>query len=303
MRLAFTFLLSAALTTQVAAQTASPQVLAEYSNGTFLENVATSTTGALVITSYLNKSLEIIEPGKPARTLAILPAHPVGIVRHKSGYIVSAHGSPFTSGPAFTQQQQVLVLSADGKVTSSFPAPDARFLNGLVTHTGGAVLAADSIAGVIWRIDQATRTVTPWLRDPTFLQDATSIEFRPGANGLKRQGDRLLISNSSLGHLVSVKIDAKGNPSGAVTVLAKTGPIDDFLVTVADDVIFASHGAALKRISKAGMLSDLMTTGCDGCTALVSFKSGKQRGIAILTTGSLLEGGRGPARVLFLPMR
>jgi hypothetical protein len=88
----------------------APDVLAEYPNGTFLENVTRSPNGALVFTSYFGKTIELIERGKPTRTLSTLPVHPVGIIRFGDGYLVSAHGAPFTSGPAFTQTQQILAL-------------------------------------------------------------------------------------------------------------------------------------------------------------------------------------------------
>lgn len=280
-----------------------PLVLAEYPNGTFLENVTTTSKGTLVVTSYFAKTLEVIEPGKPTRTFATLPAHPVGIMRYGDGYLVSAHGSPFNSGPSFTQTQQMLVLKADGSVKATIAAPDARFLNGLVGHMGTDALVADSIAGVIWRVDVAKKTLTPWLRDPALLQDAASKEFRPGANGLKRRGQDLLISNSSLGHLASVRIDAKGAPAGAVTIISKTGAIDDFLVGKSGDVVFATHGAELKRLTAAGKLETVLPSGCDGCTSLARVRTDKgKNGIAVLTTGSLLEGGKKPARVLFLPL-
>jgi hypothetical protein len=281
----------------------TPQVLAEYPAGTFLENVTTTPKGSLVITSYFAKSLELIEPNKPARTLAALPAHPVGIMRYRGGYLVSAHGAPFTSGPAFTQTQQLLVLDADGSVKATIAAPDARFLNGLVPHTNGTVLVADSIAGVIWRVDPAARIITAWLRDPALLQDPQAKEFRPGANGLKRRGGSLLVSNSSLGHIAEVKLDSKGAPRGAATIVAKTGAIDDFLVGRSGDVVFATHSAELKRLRTNGQIETVLASGCDGCTSLAPFKVANGRtGVAVLTTGSMLEGGKQPARVLFLPV-
>jgi hypothetical protein len=274
------------------------RTLAEYPNGTFLENVVADGLGALVYTSYFGKTLEILEPGKPARTLARLDLHPVGIVSYRDGYLLSAHGAPFNSGPDFTRTQQLVVLGADGAVKSTFAAPEARFLNGMVTNRDGTILVADSIAATIWAVDPAAKSVTPWFKDAALAQDAQAKEFRPGANGLKFQGEKLLISNSSLGTLSVVVVAANGKP-GTVTTLARTGPIDDFLVTAEGDVLFTTHGSELKRRRADGTIETVMS-GCDGCTSLAPFKSGGQVGYAVLTTGGLLEGGKSPARVLFV---
>jgi hypothetical protein len=301
MRLLLT--LAVFLATLAPSSAETPRVLAEYPNGTFLENVVATQKGALVATSYFAKTLELIEPGKPARTLTTLPAHPVGIVRYRDGYLVSAHGAPFTGGPAFTQAQQLLLLGPDGSVRATIAAPDARFLNGIVAHTGNTVLVADSIAGVIWKVDPAAKSIEPWLKDPALGQDPAAKDFRPGANGLKRRGTALLVSNSSLGHLASIRVDAKGNAVGAASILAKTGAIDDFLVGASGDVVFTTHSAELKRLRSSGKVDTILSTGCDGCTSLARFRDNRgRRGIAVLTTGNLLEGGKQPARVLFLPV-
>lgn len=293
--------LAAAVTIPAFGQAPRPAVLAEYPSGTFLENVAITRSGALIATSYFAKALELIEPGKPARTFATLSAHPVGIVRLVDGrYLVSAHGAPFTGGPAFTQSQQLLVISSSGQVADRWDVPDARFLNGLVVLNSGIVLAADSIAATIWAIDPKSKSVTVWLRDPVLAQDSASKEFRPGANGLKLRGNILYVSNSSFGTLSKVTI-RDGKPVGTLVEVAKTGPIDDFWIEGDGSIVFTTHGAQLKRIDTKGGQSIAMAEGCDGCTSVVPIRYKGKAGYAVLTTGGLLEGGKSPARVLFVP--
>jgi hypothetical protein len=293
---------SVLLSWSASAQAVKPTSLAEYPNGTFLENAAATPSGGLLATSYFGRTLELIEPDKAARTFATLPAHPVGIVRLADGsYLVSAHGAPFTGGPAFTQTQQLIAVSAKGAVTSTWPVPEARFLNGLVVLRSGIVLAADSIAATIWAIDPKTKAVTAWLKDSALAQDATSKEFRPGANGLKLRGNDLLVSNSSLGTLSKIGIGKNGKPVGRLAEVAKTGPIDDFWIETNGNILFTTHGAQLKRLDAAGAQSIALAEGCDGCTSVFPFRRGGKEGYAVLTTGSLLEGGKGPTRVLFLP--
>lgn len=104
---------------------------------------------------------------------------------------------PFVSGPSFVETQQLLLLDLKGRETGSFKAPEARFLNGMVRHVGGTVLVADSIAGTIWQVDPRTRSMKSWIKGDALTQDGAVKEFRPGANGLERDGARLIVSNSS----------------------------------------------------------------------------------------------------------
>lgn len=168
------------------------EVLAEYPAGTFLENLDVLEDGRVVFTNYFAKTIELLDPQGKASTFAPVSAHPVSILAIDGGFLVAAHGQPFISGPAFVETQQFLLLDRDGKETASFKAPDARFLNGMVRHSAGTLLAADSIAGRIWRVDPKARAVTTWLEDPVLAQDPSVKEFRPGANGLKRHGDQLI---------------------------------------------------------------------------------------------------------------
>src|SRR5262249_55619960 len=184
------------MASEALAQGTQVEVLAEYPAGTFLENLDMLADGRVVFTNYFSKTIELLDnQGKPS-TLAQVSAHPVSILSTDDGFLVAAHGQSFVSGPAFVETQQILLLDRDGKETRRFNATNARFLNGMVRHTNGTVLIADSIAGKIWLVDPQARTVAVWLDDAGLAPDPSVKEFRPGANGLKRQGNRLIVSNS-----------------------------------------------------------------------------------------------------------
>ncbi len=276
------------------------EVVAEYPNGSFLENLDVLKDGSIVFTNYFAKTVEIIEAGK-VRTFATLSAHPVSILATQSGFVVAAHGAPFVSGPGFVETQQILILDQQGRETGGFKAPDARFLNGMTMHTNGSVLVADSIAATIWRVDLTAGTMSRWLSNEALSQMPGATEFRPGANGLKRAGERLIISNSSRGTLSTIAIAADGAHSGDLSVLAQVGPIDDFAIAPNGEIIFTTHGPTLKRRAIDGAVSTLLENGCDGCTAVAITGSGAERSLIVLTTGGLSEGGKMPARVLRLP--
>jgi hypothetical protein len=301
MRVLLHLSLAACLTGWSPAFGQSSEVLAEFPPGSFLENGIVLPGSTLIVTNYFAKSLERVEPGRPTRQLAELPAHPVGLLRVGERLVASAHGTPFTSGPGFTQTQKVLLLDAAGAVQDVIEAPEARFLNGLTQLGDRSVLIADSIASTIWRLDIAGRKLLPWLSDPLLALDPQAREFRPGANGLKIAGDRLFVSNSALGLIAVVRIGSGGTPDGPLAVLARTGPVDDFHIESSGDIVFTTHGAALKRLRANGDIEILLDRGCDACTSVVPLRNAAGHdGFAVMTTGNLLEGGKEPARVLFV---
>jgi sugar lactone lactonase YvrE len=283
---------------------ANVRVAAEFPTGTFLENLHVAPDGTAVFTSYFAREIGLLRPDGTTGTLSRLPVHPVGIASVAGGYLVTAHGKSFTAGPDFTQTQQVLVLDAAGAVTATLPAPQALFLNGVMRLDDNVFLAADSLAATIWRIDLAARAITPWLQDAGLSRDASQQAFRPGANGIKRAGDRLIVSNSSRGTLSAVGITADGKPDGALQTIAEVGAIDDFLVEDTGAIVYTTHADTLIRLAPSGARSALMDRGCGGCTSVARARPGDPRSdLIVLTTGGLLEGDKKPARILVIRSR
>jgi sugar lactone lactonase YvrE len=280
------------------------RVAAEFPTGTFLENLHVTTDGAMVFTSYFAREIGLLGADGTPRTFSRLPVHPVGIAPAAGGYLVTAHGKAFTAGPDFTQTQQVLVLDAAGAVTATLPAPQALFLNGVMRLDDNVFLAADSIAATIWRIDLTAMAITPWLQDAGLSRDSSQQAFRPGANGVKRVGDRLIVSNSSRGTLSAVRITADGKPDGALHQIADVGAIDDFLIEDTGAIVYTTHGEKLMRLAPSGARTEIMDRGCGGCTSVALAKPSDARSdLIVLTTGGLLEGGKKPARILVVPSR
>jgi sugar lactone lactonase YvrE len=286
--------LIATLILGTAARASEPVTVATYPSGNFLENLAGTPAGELLITSYTAKRLLAWRGDGAPRTFADLPAHPVGILARQNDVIVSAHAVPFTAGPAFLKSNRLLVLDTRGKLLRAVPAPDARFLNGLVELPSGVVLAADSIAGRIWRFDPASGRLRPWLDHPSLAADPRRPQL-PGANGLKLRDGWLYVSNSVQGTLSRVRLDGE-LPAGAPELVARTGAIDDFAFLPDGSVAAATHGDKLIRIAADGSISEILTDGCDGCTSVaLDRRSGR---LIVLTTGKLLEGGKGTAKIL-----
>lgn len=289
--------LTAAATLSVSgASHAEPVVLVEYPSGTFLENLDVQPDGNVIFTRYFARQLGLLGVDNNVSEFAALQVHPVGVLAVDDGYIVTAHGTPFTEGPEFTQTQQILVLDASVAVLSTIDIPDGLFLNGLTQTTAGDILIADSIAGTIWQFDLETQDVSPWLTHELLTQNPDLPVFAPGANGVKQDGNRLLVSNSGRGAIYEIALDSDGRPASDPVSIAQTGPVDDFHVD-GDRILFTTHGASLKAIETDGSISTLLEEGCDGCTSVA--RRGDE--YLVLTTGGLLEGHTDPARILSIP--
>lgn len=274
-------------------------VLARVPPPAFLENLAVLPDGTVLFTSYLAKDVLRYDPQRGVSTFAALDAHPVSIVARGDTFVVAAHGQPFTAGPAFTSTNRFIVLDAEGRVEKTVAAPDARFLNGTLALDDGVVLAADSILGAIWRVDVDAGEMSPWLDSPLFAGDPTGRDPRPGANGLKRRGSELLVSNSHAGTLVAVEVDASGAPAGAPRVIATPGRIDDFAVGGDGTIYLATHADDVLSLQPDGSISTILASGGEGSTA-VAFANGADAALYVLTTGGFLEGLGREARLLQL---
>jgi len=277
---------------------ASPQTLASYPHGAFFENLTVAPDQTVFATSYFAKQIIALSPTNAAQDLAVLPAHPVGIIQTPTGFLVTAHRVPFTKAPDFMSSNEILVLDRNGNVERTIAAPDAGFLNGLVAVAPDKVLIADSVAGLIWALTPSNGTLRPWLADPLLTADPAAKDFRPGANGLKVRDGALYVSNTSRGVIYRVALTPQFEPAGGSTTVAVTGQVDDFAISPRGTIYATTHGAKLLAIEPDGTMRSVLETGCDSCTSVAMARRNGKDTLIVLTTGNLFEGGETPARIL-----
>ena len=268
--------------------------IAEFPPGTFLENLIVINEDEVLFTNYFEKKLMRLHSGGELTTFANLPDHPVGLLQTEEGYIVSAHGTPFSDSPAFMSTNKILFLSPDGTLIRTAETPRARFLNGLHQLAEGTILVADSVRGVVWSIEVETGALTLWLEDERLTSDPHAKTFRPAANGIKSRDGAVYISNSSRGAIYRRSPGSSGN----LVEYAKTGPVDDFVIDSDGTIYATTHGNALLKIDPTRAIAPVFENGCDGCTSVAFRRDGDYRTLVVLTTGGLLEGHSAPARVL-----
>jgi hypothetical protein len=273
---------------------AAPEILARFPSGTFLENLLVRGDGSVLFTNYFARRLELWSPGSGATTLAEVPAHPVSLTPVPGGAMaLVVHGAPFNGGPAAMRGSgAVLLLDAAGTVRRRIPLAEAIFPNGALLLAPERLLVADSALGRVWLVDLAGGGASAWLEHP-MLAPVTGQPY-PGVNGLKRQGDALLLSNSAQRLLLRQAL-AGAAPSGAPDLVARmaTG-VDDFTVAADGTVYAATHARGLARLAPGSDAPTLLPApGVEGSTAVALTPDG--RALFALGTGGLLVGVTGEA--------
>ncbi len=274
------------------------ETIATYPKGSLLENLEVTPDGRVLFTSYFAKTIESVSSEGKKMTFANLSGFPVSLISTEEGYLVTAHGKNFLNGPEAFQSQQILLLDKSGNETHKFAAPNALFFNGMVRLKNGAILVADSLAGTIWKIDVEAEKVVPWIQSELLATVPDQNPFFPAANGLKLRSDGLIISNTSKGSILRVKLDKNDNPVGEPEAIAQVGMIDDFWVRDDDSIIFTTHEENLRLLSADGKVSDIISHGCNGCTAIAAYPDGQDKTYVLVNDGNLYLGEAGPSTVL-----
>jgi len=276
----------------------SPTILATYPTGTFLENLEVQANGSLLYTSYFAKTIERLSPDGSTDVFANLSAFPLSIITTAEGYVVAAHGKSFIAGDDFVNAQEFLILDQDGQQVGQFDAPDARALNGMVWLDDTTLLAADSLASTIWKVDHNAGSIEPWLQHEMLATLPDLDRFYPGVNGLKIGTDGLIASNTAQGTLLRIPVGPDGNPAGEPEVKAEVGIIDDFWIREDGSILFTTHTETLKLLSTDGVITEVLSEGCGGCTAIAPFPPNQSKTFAFVNDGGFYLGEPGEATVV-----
>lgn len=289
-------------TRQAEAAPSAPEILASFEAPAFLENLIIEPDGSIIFTNYTGKSLHRIGPDGTLSVLANLDMHPVSLIQLGDTFLVAAHAIPFTSGPEFIGSGQLLTLSVGGDVLSRLAVPEAGFLNGMVAFSDGKVLIADSAKAQILAYDPASSKVETWFSD-ALLAPQTEPYFLPGANGLKLEGDDLLLSSSANRSIYRLRISADSASEGKLQLVAADLPgADDFAVLPDGGYVTSTHADRVVRIFPDGAIETLTADPrIKGNTAVAFRGKGEDRTLIILGTGGLSEGLSEPGVVMELP--
>ena len=235
------------------------KVIHEFPVGYSLENLAVRRNGKVLTTVINHPELYQIDPihgGAPQ--LISNSFGPVvgllGIVETCPDifYVVAANFSTTTLkgtlGSNSVWKVDLTSHSVQAPTTKIADFPDGGVLNGmaLLNEEEGLVLIADSVVGVVWRLNVVTGEVLRIIEIPAMLAPPQAA-IQLGINGIKIYGGALYFTNSGANALYRLPIHRNGTAAGNASIVASG-------LDVADDFQFDNKGNAFITLNTPGEL-------------------------------------------------
>jgi hypothetical protein len=211
---------------------APAKIIASFPVNTFLENLAIAPDGTIFVSNHEVGEIVRITPDGNQQIHATVEGKVSGLAFTTNGDLV-ATGWNGDSIPV------VSLVKSDGTVKTLLTLPDAMFLNGITPLSDTQYLTADSYRGAIWLIDIAQASGSIWLEHPMLARSNSESVF-PAANGLKRFGDFLYVSNTEKMLLLRIPVDSTNKP-GEPEIFVEQTNIDDFAFDVEGNLYGATH--------------------------------------------------------------
>ncbi|GAA6616891.1 SMP-30/gluconolactonase/LRE family protein [Scytonema sp. NUACC26] len=217
---------------QTPIELAPAKIITSFPVNTFLENLAIAPDGTIFVTNH--------EVGKIVRISANGNQQIHASVEGKvSGLAFTSNGSLVVTGWNANSIPVVSLVTADGTTETLLTLPEAIFLNGITPMGDTQYLVADSYRGAIWLIDVTQRRSAIWL-EHSLLARSNSENVIPAANGLKRFGNFLYVSNTEKMLLLRIPIGMTNEP-GEPEIFVEQTNIDDFAFDVEGNLYGATH--------------------------------------------------------------
>ena len=238
--------------------------VATFPVNTFLENLAIAPSGDIYITNHEIGEIVKLAPDGSLTVYAQLSGKVSGIALISPNQLLvngwNREGVPFVA------------IVSNGEVEVLLTLPDAIFLNGITPLTATCYLMADSYRGAIWSFDTTTKTVKLWLEHPLLARSDETSVF-PAANGLKRFGQTLYVSNTQQMLLLQIPLDKALNPQEPEVFIQGTN-LDDFAFDDHGNLYGATHVYnSVIRIAPNGHTTIVAQAeqGVTGCTAVAFY--------------------------------
>jgi len=218
--------------------------IASFPKHFFLENLAVRADGSILVTVLNHKQLWYVPAPNGGEPVTPTPVHTfdgfaMGIVETEPDILYVS-----TVNPTTLQRLDMCGWAPDAPVTPirilTFDQPAA--LNGACLMAPHVILLADSLAGLIWRVDLAdnglTATASVWLQHPTMAPDPDSgltspIGPQPGINGIRYapRTNAVYYTSTAQRLFMRVAVDPGSHtPVGEPEVVAADITADDFCI-------------------------------------------------------------------------
>ncbi len=252
--------------------------------GVFLENIVALGDRSFAVTSLFDGRILRVAADGTTAVLATVPGHASGIERDGQGGLV-------VGGWAKDERRLLWRISTDGAVSELVPLPEAALPNGITTLSPGVLLVADSVKGLIWRVDIQVKSVSVWKADA--LLSGFDPEVKPAipaVNGLKLHRGQVYASNMSLNHFVRIAVRPDGS-AGEAEVYANDVFADDFAIDERGRIFATTHAYdSVVRIdaNRKPTVIGQRAQGLQGATALAFGRDAKGRQeLVVVTNGGV----------------
>jgi len=280
----------------------APQLLAanlihQFPNGTWVENLGVRANGQLVTTVSSTPDLYQVDPQNRCAPVLLHSFEGftslVGITETAADIFQVVVGNSSlatfqgTKGSFSIFQVDLTTLppcpsSLDLQISESAHVPDAVFLDGLTTlpQDPNTILAADINLGVVWRIDISTGESSIAIDDP--LMKPGTVNQVIGIDGIKVDNGELIFTNPGQNIIGKIAIDASGATEGSASVVVPIGG-DDFAIDFATQMMFSVGGSG--NLTEVVLATDqaLNLTAMPGPTACAFGRTETDRGCLYVT--------------------
>jgi hypothetical protein len=246
-------------TSALQAPLASPQIVFQFPNSTWVENIFATSNGSLLASTTLNGGLYLIDPiAKSATHISNFKYinSVFGITELTPDTFAVVVGN--TTPPLFKDEGSFSVWHVDlscedepADVTKIIGIPEGQLLNGATAINTDVVLIADSKAGNVIRLDRRTREHGVVMEDASMKGNATAPT---GINGIKYKDGYVYYTNTRLASLHRVKIDGHGNAIGPFETIASN-------LTYVDDFSVDEHGTVFVATGRKGVIDKISLDG------------------------------------------
>lgn len=209
-----------------------------FPKNTFIENIAVRSNSNLLLTSMSVPDLFSIDPKATTPTASAIHTFPnatglSGIAEVAPDVFALVTGV-WDLAATRAAPGSLAVWIVDFTVTAGgSQAPSTRLLtrianstifNGIARHptNPALLLAADSAAGAVWRVDLATGAYGVAFSSPLLAPTGTAPGTNLGVNGLKARGRYLYFTNSAQRFFGRVPVDGLGVPTGSIEVISRS---------------------------------------------------------------------------------
>jgi sugar lactone lactonase YvrE len=279
------------------------QSIYQFPPGTWLENIASTRNGSLLLSTIGAANVLIVHPSTSPPTSSILATFPnanavLGMAEMAHDVFAVAVGTMTPENapviPSFSIWRiDLSCKEEDAKVKKMADIPSVAMVNGMAALNDHTLLLADTWTGNIVSFDIKTRKSELVLEHPTLLPNFNA-SLPLGVNGLKVHGEYVYYTNTVQRLIGRVRIHSStGKAAGPFTTIAsgKNISVPDDLVVADDGSVFVSGpvaapmGDTLQHISLDGRVRTVAEGGVvAGTTAPAFGRTKKDENVIYLST-------------------